>query len=229
MSKGKKSERDIILDTLDRLSRERPDPNNLWSLILEAHDSLTVERIAAKQDDAKFGALMLAFLQATSPDPIPDATFVLTISAAVEQALELAISTHFVLDHEGAQRMFDDSQNGPLGTFAAKIKIAYALGIFTKEMKEEIDIIRRIRNAFAHSKNRLSFSSPQIAQACSLLNFFVEHYSYLFQDAVSAKSQFLVSSRLFYTYLEWPGSLGPMVFPKHPMYLEMQGRPTAQK
>src|SRR5579864_7726617 len=42
-------------------------------------------------------------------------------------------------------------QDGPLGTFSAKIALAHRLGLIADEVEGAIDLVRRIRNDFAHS------------------------------------------------------------------------------
>ena len=58
-------------------------------------------------------------------------------------------------------RLFENY--GPLSTFAAKIDMAYALGIIPREMYEELGKIRKLRNEFAHSTDILYFESEKIA------------------------------------------------------------------
>ena len=58
---------------------------------------------------------------------------------------------------------------GALATFGAKIKIAYALGIFGKQTRKDLDTIRAIRNAFAHCRKPLYFHTEEVADACALL------------------------------------------------------------
>src|SRR5262245_7114939 len=41
--------------------------------------------------------------------------------------------------------------NGPLNSFSSKIVMGYALGIYDKGMHSNLNIVRNIRNAFAHS------------------------------------------------------------------------------
>jgi hypothetical protein len=43
---------------------------------------------------------------------------------------------------------------GPLASFAGKIDIAYALGIFDDETYADLKVIKRIRNEFAHPRGR---------------------------------------------------------------------------
>ena len=39
----------------------------------------------------------------------------------------------------------------PLGTFSAKISIAYRLGLIDKDFEYALQVVRKIRNSFAHS------------------------------------------------------------------------------
>jgi DNA-binding MltR family transcriptional regulator len=53
---------------------------------------------------------------------------------------------------------------GPLGTFSAKIKLAYGLGLIPKYCFTDLEKIRRIRNVAAHEYSAMSFESPEIIQ-----------------------------------------------------------------
>jgi hypothetical protein len=46
----------------------------------------------------------------------------------------------------------------PLGTFANKIKIGYGLRLFELATKNDLNIIRKIRNAFAHARDSVNFT-----------------------------------------------------------------------
>jgi DNA-binding MltR family transcriptional regulator len=58
------------------------------------------------------------------------------------------------------ERLFDSL--GPLSTFSNKIAMARALDIVSAHTFQELEKIRKLRNAFAHSSELLNFSSPQI-------------------------------------------------------------------
>src|SRR3546814_18587191 len=51
---------------------------------------------------------------------------------------------------------------GPLGSFSNKILAAYAFGIITDVIKSNIETVRHIRNAFAHTMAPLTFSHAAI-------------------------------------------------------------------
>jgi len=57
------------------------------------------------------------------------------LANAIESVLHSDLSKTKLFDFEG-----------PLGTFSAKIAIAYALGIFGPKTKHDLDLIRRLRN-----------------------------------------------------------------------------------
>lgn len=52
--------------------------------------------------------------------------------------------------------------DGPLSTFAAKITLGYALKIYDDGMRKNLDIVRKIRNVFAHSKRIINFDNELI-------------------------------------------------------------------
>lgn len=87
---------------------------------------------------------------------------------SLEAALENAIKTKLIpLNKDDYRELF--APEGPLGTFATKIKLAYALGLYGKHTRKDLDIIRWIRNAFAHSRKPLWFHTEVVADAIDLL------------------------------------------------------------
>lgn len=47
---------------------------------------------------------------------------------------------------------------GPLSTFSSKISLCRALGLFGEEVRHDLQILRKIRNDFAHSPQQLHLS-----------------------------------------------------------------------
>lgn len=62
-----------------------------------------------------------------------------------------------------------DDPGAPLGSFSARITVAKALGLISENMAAELDHIRRIRNAFAHSLRPLTFDHDDVATHCRKL------------------------------------------------------------
>jgi hypothetical protein len=54
------------------------------------------------------------------------------------------------------------NDNGPLSSFYTKITFGYALKIYNVELRNNLNIIRNIRNVFAHAKRPIDFSHTLI-------------------------------------------------------------------
>lgn len=61
------------------------------------------------------------------------------------------------------------SFNGPLGTFSSKIEMAFFLGKISKTIKNELNLLRKIRNHFGHSPELIDFNSHPINDRCKSL------------------------------------------------------------
>jgi hypothetical protein len=85
----------------------------------------------------------------------------------VENALRKSIRRWLNLGPKMRDELF--GSNGPGGTFTNKIIIAHALGIFGDKTRQNLDIIRTIRNAFAHAAHPIRFDDPDIATLCEYL------------------------------------------------------------
>ncbi len=53
---------------------------------------------------------------------------------------------------------------GPLSTFSARIGVSYAFDLLEDWMASDLDLIRRIRNEFAHSLESKTFRDPEITR-----------------------------------------------------------------
>jgi hypothetical protein len=98
-----------------------------------------------------------------SVNEMDDRAAALILSSLSDNLLETCIAIDFV---QLGKRRFEQtfrSPGAPLGTFSAKIAVAYALGVVTTETRSQLDQIRRIRNTFAHAMLRVSFNDRAIA------------------------------------------------------------------
>jgi hypothetical protein len=85
-------------------------------------------------------------------------------AALIDSRLERLLCSHFL-----EPRIAEDlvtSGNAPLGTFSSRIKASFALGLITELEFREAEIIRRVRNEFAHSVHGVAFSSQRISDLC---------------------------------------------------------------
>lgn len=59
----------------------------------------------------------------------------------------------------------------PLSNFSSRIKLAYYLGLISRNCRRDLDIIRGIRNDFAHKPEIISFETQSIRDRCKNLSF----------------------------------------------------------
>lgn len=93
-----------------------------------------------------------------------DRTAAIMGAAFLEYALKKAITTH--LKHDPADPNFDylfDSDEAPYRDFSSRIRLARAIGVISKEEQEQLDVIRHIRNTFAHSMENITFHTAAVA------------------------------------------------------------------
>ncbi len=91
----------------------------------------------------------------------------------VQKALEVSILSRFgPLEDTERSRIFSYDNRGPLSDFSARIKIARALRLFGPKTAEDLETIRAIRNAFAHSIELLDFDNADVTVLCEGLHLF---------------------------------------------------------
>lgn len=88
--------------------------------------------------------------------------------ALVETALRRAIKAS-LQDPDDESALFYD-QGAPFGTFHARIVAGKALGLYDAALALDLDLIRDIRNQFAHALLSIDFSNPHIAAACARIS-----------------------------------------------------------
>lgn len=111
-----------------------------------------LKRPPSKEDEEYFDQAMNA------PSDLAAA---ILLAIDVEHHLEKSIILHLQRRDDATLDMLI-RDNGPLGTFNAKIVLAYALGIIDKDWMTILNTIRRIRNVFAHARKLTKFSTPEI-------------------------------------------------------------------
>jgi hypothetical protein len=109
----------------------------------------------------------------------------LVLGAILEQSLETAIMSHCIaLDEKEQRKLFSGGEDGPMN-FAVKIRLAFALGIYGEKSRDQLDIIRNIRNVFAHDKGHLHFDDGIVAELCNQLRW---AYEFDWVEAEKAKT-----------------------------------------
>ena len=109
---------------------------------------------------------LIAFLQELRNET--DRGLALVSAAVIDEKLAQTLAAFFQDDGEIAQRILgvDPRREAALSSFSARADAAFALGLIERREYDEIGIVRRIRNEFAHARHGLRFETPEIAKLC---------------------------------------------------------------
>lgn len=99
-----------------------------------------------------------------------DRVSILLSASMIEEALVHAIQVTMSseLNSDERKRIFDFE--GPLGSFANKIRFAQAFGHIDRPMRRKIEVVKEIRNAAAHSHEPITFDTPAVRTAVRTLD-----------------------------------------------------------
>jgi hypothetical protein len=95
----------------------------------------------------------------------------LAATAFIDDLLERTLMA-FLIPNDSGQAL-TRGFNAPLGTFAARIVACHAMGLISEMEFKECQILRKVRNEFAH-KVKMSFDDPKVQGLCSGLTQFGE-------------------------------------------------------
>ena len=88
-------------------------------------------------------------------------------AALIDEKLYNTLESFFI-ESKSAKKLLT-AANAPLGTFSARIESCYSLGLVDIFEYQEIGLIRKIRNVFAHARHGLSFENEKIKGLCASL------------------------------------------------------------
>jgi hypothetical protein len=110
----------------------------------------------------------------------------------VDDALEACLRASFRDENKIADTIL--RQDGPLGSFSSRIKTAYLLGIITASLYADLEIMRGIRNEFAHVRRSVRFKDQSIKDRCKSLVGAKAFQSGTGQPIRSPRQRFLISA-----------------------------------
>ena len=88
----------------------------------------------------------------------------------LDELLGKLIASFLIDDKKAIDALLSPSQPyAPLSSFSAKIIMAYCLGLIDKIQYHDLNIIKRIRNLFAHGLQGLEFQDGQISKEINKL------------------------------------------------------------
>ncbi len=128
-------------------------------------------------------------------------------TAWLDRALEKALLRSMIspLPDKERKELFDGSGSAPLASISAKIRLAYAIGVYGSITRDDLEVLSGLRNIFAHSAEAVSFDTPEIRERCLRLKAFEYYKSFrglgitgLPKTPSVARSQFMASYLCIY-------------------------------
>jgi DNA-binding MltR family transcriptional regulator len=98
-----------------------------------------------------------------------DRAVIVIFAGLLERALADLIRSRFKPDMNSELRYDLFGHEGPIGSFSRQAAVAYGLGLIKADTYHDLDLIRIIRNGFAHSPRHLSFKMPEVIAICDQL------------------------------------------------------------
>jgi hypothetical protein len=97
----------------------------------------------------------------------------ITLTALLERALEEYIASALTwppgeTEAEKERKDFFRS-DAPFATFAAKTRLGFLLGLYNSVVRSDLETIRELRNAFAHSTSHIDFKTIAVEAVCARL------------------------------------------------------------
>jgi mannitol operon repressor len=107
----------------------------------------------------------------------------LTAAAMLDNLLKDIIAA-FLIPGEATDALLEGF-NAPLGTQSAREKAALAMGLLSDREAREAELIRKVRNEFAHGVH-VTFETPKVKALCKKLQMDAKPYGELVWEARSA-------------------------------------------
>jgi hypothetical protein len=100
-----------------------------------------------------------------------DRATAVVLGSIVETSLERLLKTSIRndLNSQDKRQIFDFE--GALGTFSSRTIMAYAMKLIGPKARADLDLIRLLRNEFAHSRIPFNFETPEVKAVCDHLQY----------------------------------------------------------
>jgi hypothetical protein len=114
-------------------------------------------------------------------------------AAYLDENLAVLLGSFLIHDEQRVGELLGAGQFAPLGTFSARTKAAYCLGLISKNEYEDLNTIRGIRNDFAHQRKDVSFTYADVEQKCRQLLLWTQFEFWLEEWSARQVFQFTVA------------------------------------
>jgi DNA-binding MltR family transcriptional regulator len=94
-----------------------------------------------------------------------DRTCVLVLSSNLDNRLRELLKAYFISTTKTREKKIFEG-TGPLSTFSARINVSYLCGLLSEAEQHDLDVIRDIRNDFAHEEEHVDFATESVVSRC---------------------------------------------------------------
>jgi DNA-binding MltR family transcriptional regulator len=119
-----------------------------------------------------------------------------------------ALIEAFLIDDVGAKRGAQSEvekllyePNAPLASLSSRTRAAYCLGLISEEAFRDVELMRDIRNRFAHRLHGLSFETAAIKAMCERLSYVQRMNALNAGMASTAREKFILAAALYWSQL----------------------------
>ncbi|TSC82300.1 MAG: putative mannitol operon repressor [Parcubacteria group bacterium Gr01-1014_20] len=113
-----------------------------------------------KQDKRSLPVYWSDFLMEEFSKETDRAAVILTVSL-FENALSSLLKAYLAPINSSSDELFD-GPTAPLSEFSSKIQISYRLGLISQKFAQDLHVIRKIRNEFAHNVHGSSLKEGRV-------------------------------------------------------------------
>lgn len=146
------------------------------------------------------------------------------LEARLRQFIEARVRVH---DAKLVNGLFGGS--GPLSSFSSQTNIAYVFGFISDEIRRDMEILREVRNTFAHAGIQVTFETEEIVRACEGFSMKSFHYNDLPWGATHARTRYIGTSALLLDALTSGMAVNaPVPLPYSRHYSLLKGSSTKQ-
>lgn len=126
----------------------------------------------------------------------------LSAAAMLEDKLGEILTT-FLVDGDQTKELLNGF-NAPLGTLSARITAASTMGLIGSDEYKEMQLVRRIRNKFAHNWQGMTFEDQAVIDLCNNLPWRgpAEH-----EEKADTRGRFVAAVALLLLDLVWRGRI----------------------
>ncbi len=120
-----------------------------------------------------------------------DRSAAILATAFLDDALRRILTKFMITNPKLVDKLL--GQLGPLGPFGSRILTCYLFGKISDEEYHDLEVVRKIRNDFAHRMHGLSFESQSIKNRCSNLQLANKVTAFKIFEEAGARERFNIS------------------------------------